>query len=103
VPGVGDLWATVRAHGGSHERGVCPATDRWRAGPLERRPGAGARAGALALGPRVLREQVQGAALRIDEDLTQTARRHVDRSLPCAVGLRRDVHPSLMNGFLIPS
>ena len=58
-----------------------------------RLPGAEARrwrsAGALALGPRVLREQVQGAALRVDEHLTETARRDVDRSLPCPVGLRR--------------
>jgi len=53
---VGDLPGPVGTRGAPDERGIRPGTDRWLAGRHERRPRAGAGAGALALGSCVCRE-----------------------------------------------
>src|SRR4051794_12138502 len=70
---VGHLGLAVGARAGAHERDARPAADRGLAARAQGRPGARAGAGARALGPRVLFEQVEGVALRVGEDLAQAA------------------------------
>src|SRR5215217_1024275 len=65
---VGDLRLAVRPGGGSDERGICPPADGRLARRSQRRPDAGAGTQARALRPRVAPEQIERAALRVDED-----------------------------------
>ena len=85
---VGDLRLAVRPGGGSDQRGVCPAADRRLAARPQRRPSAGAGAQAGALRARVAPEQIERAALRIDQDRAEVALvRGADRRVLSAGGV----------------
>ena len=86
---VGDLRLAVRAGAGRDDRSIRPAADRRLAGRPQGRPLDGAGAGARALRARVPLEQVERAALRVDEDLADVFVRDADRRRLSARGLRR--------------
>src|SRR3954470_2104100 len=86
---VGHLGLAVGARGGAHHRGVRPGGDGRLAACAQGRPGAGACAGAGALGARVLLEQVEGVALRVSEDLAEAAVLHPEGCRAPAGRLRR--------------
>ena len=76
---VGDLLAAVGPRGGSDQLGLRSVSDRRLARSHERRPRGRACARARAHVPGVRREQVDGAALRVDEGLPEVCLRDVDR------------------------
>src|SRR3954452_4593654 len=86
---VGDLRGSVGALGGSDHRGARAAADRGLAARPQRRPCGGARPGAGARRPGVLLEQVERAALRVDEDVAQAGVGNPDRRRPPAPPPRR--------------
>jgi hypothetical protein len=65
---VGDLWFSVRAGAGRDDRSSRSAAERRLAGRSQWRPVDCAGAGARALGAGVASEQVERAALRVDEE-----------------------------------
>src|SRR5512133_148014 len=86
---VGHLRLAVGARRRTDLRGGQPAADRRLAARPDRRPSDCAGAGARALGPGVLLEEVDGAALRIDQDLAEARARLADRCRLSVGGLRR--------------
>src|SRR5512132_3144527 len=86
---VGHLRLAVGARRRTDLRGGQPAADRRLAARPDRRPSDCAGAGARALGPGVLLEEVHGAALRIDQDLAEARARLPDRYRLSVGGPRR--------------
>src|ERR687898_1653115 len=70
---VCELSLAVGAASGPDQRSVGPVTFGRLAARPQGRPVNGAGARALALRPGVLQEQVEGAALRVDEDVPEVA------------------------------
>src|SRR4051794_10691710 len=70
---VGHLRLPVRPLRGTDLRGLRAGAGRRLAAHSDRRPGLGARTVARALGPLVLPEEVDGAAMRVDEDPAEAA------------------------------
>src|SRR3954447_21258108 len=87
---VGDLRLAVRTRGCSDLGSRHGGSYHGLASDAERRPSRGAGAGALTCCSYVLLEQVQRAALRVDEDLAEVALvRQSDRCHLTARGLRQ--------------
>src|SRR5207245_133889 len=86
---VGHLLRTAGPAGRRDQRSVRAAADRRLPGRLERRPVDGAGAAALAHRSGVPGEEVDRAALRVDEDVAEALVGNPDRRGRSAGGLRR--------------
>src|SRR4051812_39559863 len=86
---IGHLPVVVGAVGGGHHRGLHSLADCRLAADSQRRPVAGAGAEAGALGALVLLEDVERAALGVDQDLPRPAGRNANGGGPSAGALWR--------------
>ena len=99
---VGDLWFSVRAGAGRDDRSGRSAADRRLAGRPQWRPVDCAGAGVRALRARVPSEQVERAALRVDEDLAEVLVRDADRGRLSVRDPRRGRGPLALLPPLLP-